>query len=1324
MRRPPHARVLGSLCALLLTSAAVQAQPCGTPGKDGAGTITGIVNSYYPGTVTVAAGSTAIPVGARSGSAVNIGAGDLLLVIQMQDAAIDSDDDGGYGDGVAGDPATGSTSLANSGIHEFVVATGPVAGGLVPFLGGGNGGVLLNTYTNAAATAARGQRRYQVIRVPQYSSATLSNGLTALAWNGSVGGVLAIDVSGALALGGVTVSLDSLGFRGGGGRALAGNGTANTYRALSTGNAHGSKAEGIAGTPRYVYSGTALVDTGVEGYPNGSYGKGAPGNAGGGGTDSAGGNDENSGGGGGGNGGAGGRGGNTWNTNLARGGFGGAAFASAAARLALGGGGGAGVSNNAGPAHGARGGGLIHLRFNTHSGTGTLDVDGGNAGASSQDGAGGGGAGGSVFAARCTAGALTNLTVNARGGTGGSITWNNDDHHGPGGGGGGGVVRLSGAAAVAVTGGANGTSPASGTDIAYGSTAGAAGTSSTAATVASTPGARPGCICAVTQALVTSLRAVPEGRGLAVEWETSSEAATAGFYLFRFDPKGGEWLKVNEGILPVAVESPQGGTYQFLDTTADPRESHTYSLLEIESTGRERAYGPFAVTPDFTVELRPLPEAVEGYARSPRQAEPPVPAIPREADKAAVKPTALKIGVRERGLYRLTVADLAVGLGVDKSVAEDWIRRGRISLTNRGLNVPWQPAADASALRFFGDAVDSNYTAENIYWLTPDKLGPLMRTASGGRPAAAPGPQAFPETRHFEQDRFAGIAIAPDPESDYWFWEPLIAGDPTFGLRSFNLDVRGVAPGQEGASLTLQLQGATTSEVSGEHRVSVSLNGTALGDAVWEGVRAHRATLPVPAALLRDGDNTVELTCSQGGDAPYSITYVDSLDLAYPRLAVADGGSPLFVRGLSGGTLTVSGFASPEIRVYDVTQPILPIAVEGTTVDASSGGWRVSFAPAAAGRAYLVLDASGIRVPRVEPWVEPAFRLRSTTAGADHLILAPAALAGTAEALALHRRGQGLDSKVVTLEQIYDEFGDGLSTPWAIQRFLTFAGRSWSRRPTAAVLAGAGTYDYKDHLGLGGNLVPPLMVRTAEGLFASDSRLAEGSGLVVGRLPAASAAELEATIAKLIAYESSGAAAWKREVVLLADDADDGGQFDWESDRVAARVPKPYNATRLYLGPLAAADIRQQLLDRLGSGAFLLNYLGHAGLDRLAAEALLANADAAALANGDRLPLVAAMACIVGRFEIPGFTSLAETLLNNPQGGAAGVWAPAGLAYNAQSATLDHALIAQLFETRAATLGDAIRGAVERFRSEGGTASTVLTYNLFGDPATRLQRGE
>ena len=521
----------------------VQPLVCATPGHDGAGgTLTGVINTYYPPSAagTLAAGATTVKLGASSGSTTPIGIGDLLLIIQMQDALINSTNTGAYGDGSAGDPATGSTNLQSTGLFEYVTATSavPVGGGTLTFLGTASNGGLLNSYAEAAYVAGTsGQQTFQVIRVPQYTSATLSSGLVPLAWNGSVGGVLALDVASQLTLGG-TVAADGLGFRGGGGRTLAGGAGANTdYRTLSSVNTNASKGEGVAGTPFYlapatITTTTTATSTGVEGLPNGSYARGAPGNAGGGGTDGdpvA--NDYNSGGGAGGNGGAGGLGGYGWNSysalNTTDGGFGGSAFPATTGAIVMGGGGGAGTTNNGSYyisaanngancgttctgiySSGGAGGGIVIVHTGSVTNTGTITSNGISTLSTLNDSTGGGGAGGTIifFA---NSGSLSGLTVSANGGSGGAA-WPNEapgafsgERHGPGGGGGGGVVLLSGTpASVSVNGGANGN-----TDTAqdsFGATPGQAGITATNLVSTETPGTQSGAYCASADLSVTN----------------------------------------------------------------------------------------------------------------------------------------------------------------------------------------------------------------------------------------------------------------------------------------------------------------------------------------------------------------------------------------------------------------------------------------------------------------------------------------------------------------------------------------------------------------------------------------------------------------------------------------------------------------------------------------------------------------------------------------------------------------------------------------------------------------------------------------------------
>ncbi|MEL7061822.1 MAG: hypothetical protein AAGN46_17485, partial [Acidobacteriota bacterium] len=219
--------------ACALSAAPSVAQLCAVPGKDGGSvtpvTLTGIVNTYYPSSTSVSAGGLLIPVDLPSpGGAPAVGLGDLLLVLQMQGASIDSSNTASYGDGAGG--LTGRGFLAGTrtaGQHEFVVATGPLqttgcpggAARCLPVNGTGAGSGLVNAYSHRNTPS---WDRYQVIRVPQYLSARVTSGLTALAWNGSVGGVLAVDVASTIDLNGATVSLDGLGFRGGGGRSIGG----------------------------------------------------------------------------------------------------------------------------------------------------------------------------------------------------------------------------------------------------------------------------------------------------------------------------------------------------------------------------------------------------------------------------------------------------------------------------------------------------------------------------------------------------------------------------------------------------------------------------------------------------------------------------------------------------------------------------------------------------------------------------------------------------------------------------------------------------------------------------------------------------------------------------------------------------------------------------------------------------------------------------------------------------------------------------------------------------------------------------------------------
>ncbi len=535
----------------------IQAQNCATSGTH---TQSVNENTYYPGTsASVAAGSQTITLGA-AGSGANfsntpIAVGDIILIIQMQGAKINvpaSSTSSNYGSNAGGLGAGFLATNLLAGNMEFAVATSavPLAGGSLTIAAG-----LTNAYANTPY-GTDGQYSYQIIRVPSWFNIKLTSTVTTAQWNGSVGGVTVISAVNQLDLNGQTVTALGAGFRGGGGKNKTGSSTASSsdYYTPSSTNADASKGEGIAGSPRYMMQNFTVIDNVVEGYPGGSFARGAPGNAGGGATDSdPASNDQNAGGGGGGNGGSGGVGGNGWFTFGATGGRGGSRFRTTSpapttnwaspSRLIMGGGGGAGDTNNAtgsigaASSSGATGGGLIIINSNTIIGTGIINASGSTFDKTViNDGSGGGGGGGSIliYANSGQSGILA--TADGGAGINNYPVTGGASQHGPGGGGGGGVIYSNAALNVASTanGAVSGTSFGTNATDNFGASAGAAGILTTTFPFSQLPPNMQICQSNILPATILDFSATyVSANNVKVAWTTTDEINASYFEVER-----------------------------------------------------------------------------------------------------------------------------------------------------------------------------------------------------------------------------------------------------------------------------------------------------------------------------------------------------------------------------------------------------------------------------------------------------------------------------------------------------------------------------------------------------------------------------------------------------------------------------------------------------------------------------------------------------------------------------------------------------------------------------------------------------------------------
>jgi hypothetical protein len=1337
---------------------------CATPGQDGnGGTLTGVVNAYYPGTANAAAGATTITVGAAdsNGAATAIAAGNLLLVIQMQGADIHNSNSDNYGS----DTGTGSGYLNNgdltAGLYEFVTVTTGVTktGGTIHITGGGTGTGLINSYVTAAF-GTNGQRTFQVVRVPQYTEAILSSGLTCGAWDGAAGGILAIDVNDQINLNGATVAVDGLGFRPGAGQILAGaggddcpTGTCNAdYVNTTTNNFHGNKGEGIAGTPWYcVDNGGTVVSNGVEGYPNGSRARGAPGNAGGGGTDpdsSA--NDQNAGGGGGGNGGAGGNGGLSWYTEKVTGGLGGAAFAQASpCRIVMGGGGGSGDMNNdqgvTNAGNGSAGGGIVIVRTRSVAGTGTITANGAAAFNGTQnDGGGGGGAGGTVIVEELsqTLG-LSGLTVQANGGTGGD-TWDTepigdtgvdatDNQHGPGGGGGGGVVYLSSAAAsISVAGGAHGTTTTSAT--AYGSTSGAAGTSSTTLTASSIPGVFSGAQCTPTAVSLESFVARPHGNDVWLEWKTGFEVNNLGFNVYRAED--GEPVRINPSLIAGTALKTRPGkpltagwSYSWMDRPPGGNTFPQYYLEDIDLGGNKTWHGPIGV--DFlSQDDSPSPEAEpammlreiasqqsqQGRRFGPlqRKAEPAKEVVKKRPEAALQQSTlagspAVKISIQEEGWYQISQQQLvAAGLNPTANPAT-------LQLFLNGTEVPIQVIGSypSYTVEFYGLGVDTQSTNINVYWLvwgyqTGQRIPTIPQNV-----VQTTAPSNFSYTVQLVE-RTVYFPGALDGAMEDFFGDPIIGNDgPTPEL----LQVTGL---DQTSNLSGSLQVAIQGVTALPHMVLISLNGTEVGECGFSGITEGTVSLTVPRALILPGANNVSLTAIAGDN---DINLLDHINLTYPHTYTAAGNALNFT--VPGNQrVMVGGFTNANVRVIDVTNPGSVSQLSGTVQQVGSA-FAVTVSDPSPGTRTLYAFTNDQAMSPVSIVANQPSNWGQAGHGADMVIITNSIFVSQMSPLVSLKTSQGLRVSVIDVNDLYDEFNFGQKDPQAVKSFLTYTQSNWFPAPRFVLMAGKASYDPKNYLGYGFfDLVPTELINTQTSQAASDDWFVDFNNdglpdLAIGRMPARNTQEMPLMIQKTLEYQSAP----PRGGALMVSDVSDDFDFLGATLQMEAYLPAGLTPTLVDRGSNPNAEAA--LLGGINQGQKLVNYAGHASVNLWRGN-FLTDSSALTLTNGQSLPFFVMMTCLTGAFDDPSLDSLSESLMNAPQGGAAFVWASSAITQPASQGIINKELFLLLFAPGPVSGGGnnssgggslTMGQAAAKAKASAGDPDVRRTWIFFGDPS-------
>src|SRR5262249_22319731 len=153
-------------------------------------------------------------------------------------------------------------------------------------------------------------------------------------------------------------------------------------------------------------------------------------------------------------------------------------------------------------------------------------------------------------------------------------------------------------------------------------------------------------------------------------------------------------------------------------------------------------------------------------------------------------------------------------------------------------------------------------------------------------------------------------------------------------------------------------------------------------------------------------------------------------------------------------TLTLTGFSTNAIRLFDVTNPASVSELLGSVSEAKDGSFAITFTPAERGeRSLLAIADNQARSPVAITAHQPS-TLRDTRTVADFLIIAPRLFFPALEPLRQRREREGLRVRLVDIEEIYDEFNFGNKAPQAVKDYLAFTVNNRQGKPRFVLLCG------------------------------------------------------------------------------------------------------------------------------------------------------------------------------------------------------------------------------------------------------------------------------
>ncbi|MDH7514551.1 MAG: C25 family cysteine peptidase [Bacteroidota bacterium] len=636
------------------------------------------------------------------------------------------------------------------------------------------------------------------------------------------------------------------------------------------------------------------------------------------------------------------------------------------------------------------------------------------------------------------------------------------------------------------------------------------------------------------------------------------------------------------------------------------------------------------------------------------------------------------------------------------------------------------------------------YSDSAAYWLTVGSRGGTRTNPAGTMPVSPPDTLDWAyRTEHVEYNIYHHtLNIFQDRiQNSDWLSEETWHGDffKTNAVGKYGVRLSSLKEGLSGRLWVKVLSWYTDVPASPNFRVLTTMNDGEWLDSVEYDINKQAILeTDVPAALLRGKDDTVKVWNKNiyGGTSRSEIV-IDWFEVEYPSYITLEDGYAEFVVDRRSGTgprvVAVRGVTDTDVVILrqrgDETAFLRNVFFDA--------GRRMAFFhdTLVEGSRYAISTVAGLSSPK--PGTTRRVADLRTGADAQYLIITAKDLESAADEYARFiASSYGLKTRVVTVEDIYDNYSYGIFNPEAIKLFLfDIFRRETAEPPRFVFLVGDANSNYQDmNKPYSRNFVPSFGIPSSDTWFVCFDSLAVDPVAAIGRLPVATADEIRTYRDKHEAYLRMKPDLFNKSTIHFSggDPSKGEGRLTILRDannRVIRNVvlPPPLSGRAAHFyktidPPTNFGPVTPEMFVRtIAEGAVLISYIGHSGTDTWDNGI----SDPAQIANGrDRLSLITDFGCSSGKFSEPDIVSFSEKFVVRSDGQAIAYVGNSSLGFESTTILLPEEFYRALIVDAIPSIGEAHNKAKKAILDKFGSAPinriAMRSNSLIGDPVIRI----